>query len=159
MDLKIKLSFIILAFLVISCQNQEKQNELPPSDQLENVKENKKESEIEESKIDVSKIIDQLQGKWKEIEYPYRTAEFVQSTVKFVEEGIVNEPKFENFELSKTCSFNNNNMIDIKPNDIILTLLESNRCEKLRVSNDTLTLTGFSTNTNEDYFIIYKKIL
>ncbi len=159
MDLKIKLSFIILAFLVISCQNQEKQNELPPSDQLENVKENKKESEIEESKLDESKIINQLQGKWKEIEYPYRTAEFVQSTLKFVEEGIVDEPKFENFELSKTCRFDNNNIVDIKPSDIILTLLESNRCEKLQVSNDTLTLTGFSTNTNEDYFIIYKKIL
>lgn len=159
MDLKIKLSFIIFTFLVISCQNQEKPNELSNSDQLENVKEDKKESEIEESKLDESKIINQLQGKWKEIEYPFRTAVFVQSTVKFVEEGIVDEPKFENFELSKTCPFNNNNMIDIKPNDIILTLLESNRCEKLRVSNDTLTLTGFSTNTNEDYFIIYKKIL
>ena len=159
MDLKIKLSFIIFAFLVISCQNPKKQNELPNSDQLENVKEDKKESEIEELKIDESKIIDQLQGKWKEIEYPYRTAEFVQSTVKFVEEGIVDEPKFENFEMSKTCRFDNNNIIDLKPSDIILILLESNRCEKLRVSNDTLTLTGFSTNNNEDYNIIYKKIL
>lgn len=154
-NITIKISLIILVVLIISCKNQNKGNELPNSEQNEIVTEEKQETKMEKIEIDTIKIIEQLQGKWKEIEYPYRTAEFVSSTVKFVEEGTVNKPEFEKFELSEDCPFDNNNIRDIKSGDIILTLPETNRCEKLKVSSDTLILSGFSTNTNEDYNIIY----
>lgn len=158
MNIKIKFFLAILTVFVISCKNQNKENELNNSKQNEIVTEEKQETKIEISKIDKIKIIEQLQGKWKESEYPYRTAEFGSSTVKFVEEGTENKPIFEKFEISENCQFDNNNIKNLKTSDIILSLPETKRCEKLKVSNDTLTLSGFSTNTNEDYNIIYLKL-
>lgn len=113
---------------------------------------------MEISTIDTIKMIEQLQGKWKEAEYPYRTVEFVRSTVKFVEEGVERKPIFEKFEISENCRFDNNNIKDLKTSDIILSLPESKRCEKLKVSNDTLTFSGFKAYTGEDYNIIYLKL-
>ncbi len=153
MDIKIKSLLIILIVLIASCKSQSKENNSSNSAQDEILVE-----EIQETKIDKIKITEQLQGKWKEIEYPYRTAEFVRSTVKFVEEGTVNPPKFEKFEISEDCQFDNNNIRDLKSGDVILTLPETTRCEKLMVSNDTLTLSGFSTNSNDDYHIVYLKL-
>lgn len=158
MDIKIKALSIILVVLIISCKNQNTENELPNSENNEIVKNENQETKIEKTKIDKPKIIEQLQGKWKEHEYPYRTAEFVRSTVKFVEEGMENKPRFEKFEISEACQFDNNNIRDIQSSDVILTLSEASRCEKLKVSNDTLILSGFSTNTNDDYDIIYLKL-
>lgn len=158
MDIKIKSCLIILSVLLISCNNQNKESELPGSEHKETLRKENQETKIEKTKIDKIKIKELLQGKWKENEYPYRTAEFVSSTVKFLEEGTVNKPKFEKFEVSDECLFDNNNIRDLKSNDIILTLPENNRCEKLKVSIDTLILSGFSTNTNEDYNITYLKI-
>ncbi|MFZ6665374.1 hypothetical protein [Peijinzhouia sedimentorum] len=151
--MKIKSLLIILIVLIASCKSQNKENNSSNSTQDEILVE-----EIQETKIDKIKITEQLQGKWKEIEYPYRTAEFVRSTVKFVEEGTVNPPKFEKFEISEDCQFDNNNIRDLKSGDVILTLPETTRCEKLMVSNDTLTLSGFSTNSNDDYHIVYLKL-
>ncbi|MFC2186826.1 hypothetical protein ACFCT7_05840 [Fulvivirgaceae bacterium LMO-SS25] len=151
--MKIKSLLIILIVLIASCKSQNKENNSSNSTQDEILVE-----EIQETKIDKIKITEQLQGKWKEIEYPYRTAEFVRSTVKFVEEGTVNPPKFEKFEISEYCQFDNNNIRDLKSGDVILTLAETTRCEKLMVSIDTLTLSGFSTNSNEDYHIVYLKL-
>lgn len=158
MDIKIKALSIILVVLIISCKNQNTENELPNSENNKIVKNENQETKIEKTKIDKPKIIEQLQGKWKEYEYPYRTAEFVRSTVKFVEEGTESKPRFEKFEISEACQFDNNNIRDIQPSDVILTLSEASRCEKLKVSNDTLILSGFSTNTNDDYDIIYLKL-
>lgn len=148
----IKSLSIILVVFIISCKNQNKESESINSEQKDAVT---KEKEI---KIDTIKIIEELKGKWKENEYPYRTAEFVNSKVKFIQEGMVNEPKFETFQLSLDCQFDNTNIRDIKSGDIILTLPENKRCEKIKVSNDTLTLSGFSGNTNDEYKIIYLKI-
>lgn len=156
--MKIKSLLIILIALIASCKSQNKENNSSNSTQDEILVEEIQETKIEDTKIDKIKITEQLQGKWKEIEYPYRTAEFVRSTVKFVEEGTVNPPKFEKFEVSEDCQFDNNNIRDLKSGDVILTLPETTRCEKLMVSNDTLTLSGFSTNSNEDYHIIYLKL-
>ncbi|WP_373550053.1 hypothetical protein [Haliscomenobacter sp.] len=156
--MKIKSFLIILMVFIVSCKNKNRENELPNSEQNELLRKENQENEIEKIKMAKSKTMEQLQGKWKEIEYPYRTAEFVSSTVKFVEEGTENKPKFENFEVSENCHFDNNNIRDLKSGDIILTLPETKRCEKLKVSNDTLTLSGFSTNNNGDYNIIYKKL-
>ncbi len=158
MDIKIKSCLIILSVLLISCNNQNQESEVSGSEDNEILSKGKQEPIIEEMIIDTAKIIDQLQGKWKEIEYPYRTAEFASSTVKFLEEGTQSKAKFEIFELSDNCQFDNNNIRDLKSGDVILRLPENSRCEKLKVSNDTLTFSGFSTNSKEDYNIIYVKI-
>jgi len=158
MDMKIKYCLIILSVLLISCNNQSKESELHSSEHSGILSKGKQEPIIEEVIIDKPKIIGQLQGRWKEIEYPYRTAEFASSTVKFVEEGTQSKAKFEIFELSDNCQFDNNNIRDLKSGDMILLLPETNRCEKLKISNDTLTFSGFSTNSKEDYKIIYLKI-
>lgn len=145
---------IILILLVISCKNQNNGNELLVPEEKNAVKED---LTIDTLNLDITKITDQLQGKWRENEYPHRTAEFMNSTVKFVEEGIQSKPAFEKFAVGQDCQFSNNNIKDLKAGTIILNLPESNRCEKLKVSNDTLILSGFSTNTNKDYNIVYLK--
>lgn len=150
------LLFIVFALLT-SCKNQSTENEstLPEIKDTASMMTN--ETNLKPVIIDTAKIAEQLQGKWKEIEFPYRTADFKNSTVKFIEEGTVNPPKFEKFEVSAECPFDNNNIRNLSPSDIILTLEENQRCEKLEVSGDTLRLSGFSTNTNEDYNIVYLK--
>lgn len=151
-------SFLIfLIVLLISCKNQNPETERYDSEQNEIVIKEQQETTVPKLKTDQTQMIEQLQGKWREHEYPYRTAEFVGSTVKFIEEGTPNTPEFEKFEVTEECRFDNQNIRDLKTSDIILTLPETERCEKLKVSNDTLTLSGFSTNSNADYHIIYLK--
>lgn len=97
-----------------------------------------------------------LAGKWKETTYPYRTAEFTGSTVKFVEEGTEHDPQFEKYELGNHCKFENNNIKETR--SVLLILPEARRCEQIAVSGDTLTLSGYSTNTKDDYKITYVRI-
>lgn len=149
---------VILTIFIVSCKNQSNENKPNHSKQNEIVTEEKHETKMEISTIDTIKMIEQLQGKWKEAEYPYRTVEFVRSTVKFIEEGMERKPIFEKFEISENCLFDNNNIKDLKASDIILSLPESKRCEKLKVSNDTLTFSGFKAYAGADYNIIYLKL-
>lgn len=156
MNLKIKLSLTFFALMILSCNSNSRDSETSTVEKEEI--EEKEKQETEESILEKDNLISQLQGKWKEIDYPFRTVEFENSTVKLIEEGIADDPKFERFELSQKCLYENNNIREINPNDIILTFVESKRCEKLKVSNDTLTLNGFSTNTNIYYYIIFLKL-
>ncbi len=155
--MKIKSFFLILTVFIFSCKNENKTNDLQNSQNSEIVKEEKKVTKEEVSNPDNAKIIEQLQGKWKENEYPFRTAEFKNSTVKFIEEGIPNEPEFEKFEISQNCQFDNSNIQDLKLTDIILILPEKKFCQKLAVSKDTLILSGYSTNSSKEYKITYLK--
>jgi len=97
-----------------------------------------------------------LTGKWKETTYPYRTAEFRGSNVKFVEEGTEHDPQFEKYELGNHCKFENNNIKETP--SVLLILPEARRCEQIAVSGDTLTLSGYSANTEDEYIITYVKI-
>ena len=158
MTIQMKSFLIILVVFMFSCKDKNRENKLPNSAQNKTLNKENQENEIEKIKVVKGTVIKQLQGKWKEIAYPYRTAEFVRSTVKFIEEGTDKELKFENFDVSEACHFDNNNIRDLKLGDIILILPETNRCEKLKILNDTLTLSGFSTNSNENYNIVYLKL-
>jgi len=51
-----------------------------------------------------------------------------------------------------------NNIKEVDKNTIILSLTEEQRCEKLKIENETLILSGYSTNTEADYKIVYKKM-
>ena len=155
MKLRTTTLLIVFIAMIISCKNttQEQRSEFLEKDEL--ITETQ-EPEVGLSESERIKIIENLQGKWKETEYPYRTAEFKNATVKFIEEGIVEEPKFQTFEIVSQCPFSVNNIKNVKPGEAILALPETQRCEKLKISNDSLILSGFSTNSNENYSIIYK---
>jgi hypothetical protein len=108
--------------------------------------------------IDRDSIVKVLQGKWKETEYPYRLAHFENTTVKFVDEGVVEEPTFKEYTISKDCPFEVNNIKNAGANDIFLIMPGAKTCEVLKLSSDTLILNGFNVTTNSDYNIIYKKV-
>ena len=155
MHLQTKGFLTILSILVLSCTHQNKENNA--TQQQTRTKE-KLETSMAIPETERMKIMDHLQGKWKEAAYPYRTAEFLHSTVQFIEEGTENKPVFEKFEISENCPFDNNNIKDIKTGEIMLSLPETKRCEKLKIAGDTLILHGFSANTGEDYNILYLRL-
>lgn len=109
------------------------------------------------SKIDPGQIAESLQGEWKEPEYPFRRAEFKNYKVKFTEEGVVEEPQFKEFEVLSDCPFETKNIRSNRSNDVFLIIKDDERCEKLNVSNDSLTLSGFNSTINSDYQILYIK--
>ena len=108
--------------------------------------------------INTNNIIQNLQGKWKETEYPFRQVHFVNNTVKFIEEGIADEPAYVEYTISKNCPLQVNNLKNAGEDDIFLVMAEAGTCEILKVSNDTLTLSGFNVSSKSDYQIIYKKV-
>ncbi len=110
------------------------------------------------ARLPITEIITKLQGEWKEPDYPFRRLEVKGQTVKFTEEGIAEKPKFTAFELSNSCPFEVNNIKSIEADEIIFSIAENKRCEKLKIKGDTLKLRGYSTHTKEDYEIIYKKV-
>ena len=115
-----------------------------------------------EINIDVSanrdSIIKNLQGKWRESEYPYRVAHFENTTVKFIEEGVVEEPTFREYTISNECPFQVNNIKNAGDDDIFLVIAEARTCEIIKVSDSTLTLSGFNISSNSNYSIVYKKM-
>jgi len=154
---KINIFLIVLAVLVISCKNKTAELNVESPEKNDVSSETIEETEINISEINTNKIIEQLQGKWKENEYPYRAIEFKESTAKYTEEGISEQLKFKKFEILDKCLFNANNIKNLNSGDIILSLPEAERCEKLEITHDTLILSGFSTNTKKDYHIVYLK--
>lgn len=147
---------VILSFSMFSCEKAATKSTVEQSDKNKVVESTDRVTENEVVETDESTLAKSLQGKWREDAYPFRTVEFKDSTVKFVEEGTVNDPKFEKFELGTHCPFENTN---IKNSDSIMLLIlpEKIRCEKIYVSNDTLIVSGYSTDTNSDYTILYLK--
>jgi len=72
----------------------------------------KKPKSIENDKIentsiekdDFSQYVEQLQGEWKRVSYPYGIIEFKDRQVKFADgEGSEETPQFQDYFLSKTC--------------------------------------------------------
>jgi hypothetical protein len=108
--------------------------------------------------IDTDSIVNVLQGKWKETEYPYRLAHFENTTVKFVEEGVAEEPTFKEYTISNHCPFEVNNIKNAGAKELFLIMPGAKTCEILKLSGDTLLLNGFNVSTNSDYNIIYKKL-
>ena len=149
------LSFL-LTMILFSCKNGKKDVILQDIEINEADASRKINNEI--SAIDRESIIENLQGKWKEIEYPFREAHFENTTVKFIEEGVAGEPAFREFTISKDCPFDVNNIKNAGDDDIFLIIPGTSTCEIINVSKDTLTLSGFNVSSNIDYHIIYKKM-
>ena len=146
----------ILTILFISCNNgnKEAQTKKTESDNNETFQEKKNKL----STTDRDSIIKNLQGEWREIQYPFRLVLFKNTTVKFIEEGVEEKPTFQDFNILQECPFEVNNIKNSRSNSIFLVIVEAKTCEILIVSKDTLTLSGFSTNTNSDYYITYSKV-
>lgn len=147
---------LLLTIIMMSCSNTKKEADAKISD-LDNKKalQGKKSTTATN---DSTSIIKQLQGKWKESEYPFRIAHFKGTTVKFIEEGTETEPIFREFKISKNCSFDVNNLKNAHSEDVFLVIVEAKSCEILKVSNNTLTLSGFNVSDNHDYKIVYSKV-
>lgn len=149
------LALVSLTTILISCKEVK---ELEPV--IENPELNTKTSpgvENESPVVDQEVLIKKLQGNWREPEYPFRVIVFQDSFVKFLEEGIVEKPRFQKYKISGNCLFEVNNINKIGPDDLFLVLVENKRCEKLKVFNDTLTLSGFNVNTGTEYQIVYRR--
>lgn len=114
--------------------------------------------ECEIIKIDRDAIIRGLQGSWKEPEYPFRLAQFKDTLVKFTEEGVVEEPEFRQFRILSHCPYDVTNIKNVKPDEFILVMPEAGTCEKLQLSSNTFTLSGYSAHTEREYSIIYEKV-
>lgn len=157
MRFKIFALVVLLTSILISCKDEKELEHISDSPGL-NTNDSQKEAENEIPMVDPGALIQELQGYWRETEYPYRVAEFQDSLVKFIEEGIAEEPKFQEYKISGDCPFEVNNIINIVPEDLILVMIENKTCEKLKVSNDILTLSGFNVNTGTEYQIVYKRV-
>ncbi len=155
-----KFKVYVLGFLLIlifnSCNNESEGTDVkdPGLKSKDTTAEMKNEVTTKEHDL----IIKKLQGNWKETEYPFRTAQFKNTTVKFTEEGVAAEPAFREFRISQDCPFKVNNIKNARTNDLFLVMAEAGTCEILMVSNDTLTLSGFNESSNSEYKIIYSKL-
>lgn len=156
MKFKICSLVCFVAIFLISCSNTKKQDHTK-TPQLDNKEVSRKNNNVT-AIIDSASIINKLIGKWKESEYPFRIVYFKSKTVKFIEEGTEKEPEFREFKISDTCPFDVNNIKNAQPEDIFFVLAESKTCEILKVSNNTLILSGFNVNDGRDYKIVYSKV-
>lgn len=155
MKIKIYALSLLLTMMLFSCKNNE--GDVTLEDIEINEADTTREMNSEISAIERENIIENLQGKWKETEYPFREAHFVNTTVKFIEEGVAEEPAFREYTISKDCPFEVNNIKNAGDDDIFIIIPGTSTCEIINVSGDTLTLTGFNVSSNSDYHIIYKK--
>lgn len=147
---------MLFTVLLMSCSNTEKETDAKVIE-LDSNKTSQKRNNVTTT-FDSASIVNKLQGKWKESEYPFRVAHFKNTTVKFNEEGIEKEPAFREFKISKDCPFDVNNIKNAQSEDIFLVMAEAKSCEILKVSNNTLTLSGFNASNGNDYKIVYSKM-
>lgn len=148
----------LLVVFLFACKDASKQPEDHQSPKNESVIEQTDDEANLSSPLNKDEVIKNIQGKWKESEYPYRMMEISGQEVKFTEEGVVESPTFKAFEISNKCPFEVNNIKEVDKSMIILSIAEEQRCEKLKIENETLILSGYSTHTEADYEIVYKKM-
>ncbi|WP_068593520.1 hypothetical protein [Cochleicola gelatinilyticus] len=148
--------YILLILLMCACNekaSEKRVNTLETTSEATPLKN----SETPTGKVNATQIQKQLQGVWKEAEYPFRKVEFKDWMVKLTEEGVSGSSTFETYALAGSCRFANTNIKDVTPTTLLLTLTESERCEKMNLTDTTLTLSGFNTSSNANYEIVYLK--
>lgn len=157
--LKVYTCLLIVLAIGASCQNVKNENRLDDTENTnDSLKMSGQETLHKDPTIDKGEIINSLQGEWREIEYPFRLAIFQESSLKLVEEGIAEEPRFKKYEISDSCPFDVNNIKEVTKDEWILVMVEDETCEKLSITTDTLIFRGFSVHTNAEYEIVYQKV-
>ncbi len=147
------LRFFLLSMILLTVMNSCKENKTDRVD--------KDSTEISaDPKIltDTTGINNTLQGIWRESEYPYRQIHFEKNQMKFIEEGVVEEPKFKEFRITRECPYNVNNIISTSPEDIFLVIVDDKSCEKLNIDNNTLKLSGYNISSQSDYTMAFKRV-
>ena len=147
---------IFITAILISCNNSQETSDTKSS-AITNT-DTSLEINKNETVTDSNQIIENLQGEWKEPEYPFRRAQFKNTRVKFIEEGLEEEPAFKEYKILKECPYEVNNIKNANPDDVFLVMIKDKTCEIIKISNDNLTLSGYSSNTNNNYKIVYKKM-
>ncbi|QQX77161.1 MULTISPECIES: hypothetical protein [Aequorivita] len=147
MKLKKIAILLLLTAIIVSCKNKKEESKETETPITET-------TTPETVMRDTVAIIENLQGKWKEAEYPYRTAEFKGAEVKFVEEGVVEPPKFEAYQIATTCPARQESANKIAPELVYFYLPENKLCQKISVADGKLTLSG----TTQDYRIVYERV-
>src|SRR5690606_10401939 len=113
---------------------------------------------IEIPDIDTLALIQNLQGVWREPEYPFNRVEFKNTTVRMVEEGVAEHSVFRPFSLSHLCPYDVANMDKSQLTDTILVIEDTDRCEKLSFSRDSLILSGYNPHSQSIYQIDYVRV-
>lgn len=147
---------LLFAMMLFSCKNNE--GDVTLEDIEVNESDTAREINNDNAAINSDSIIKNLQGKWKETEYPFREVHFENTKVKFNEEGVAEETVFRKYSISKDCPFEVNNLKNAGEDDIFLVMEEARTCEIIKVTDSTLTLSGFNVSSNSDYNIVYKKL-
>lgn len=153
MNFKFFFSSLILTILLISCRNSTEQ---PATQKFE--KNNTTITQDHPIQTDTTGIHKTLQGIWKESEYPYRQLHFENNLVKFTEEGVIEEPMFREFKILRECPFDVNNIKTTRPEDIFLVVIDEGTCERLRIANNFLSLSGFNISTQTEYSMAFEKV-
>jgi len=147
---------LLFAMMLFSCKNNE--GDVTLEDIEVNELDTAREINNDNAAINSDSIIKNLQGKWKETEYSFREVHFENTKVKFNEEGVAEETVFRKYSISKDCPFEVNNLKNAGEDDIFLVMEEARTCEIIKVTDSTLTLSGFNVSSNSDYNIVYKKL-
>ena|SRR5690606_6652698 len=147
---------LLFAMMLFSCKNNE--GDVTIEDIEVNESDTAREINNDNAAINSDSIIKNLQGKWKETEYSFREVHFENTKVKFNEEGVAEETVFRKYSISKDCPFEVNNLKNAGEDDIFLVMEEARTCEIIKVTDSTLTLSGFNVSSNSDYNIVYKKL-
>ncbi len=151
MKMPIKIFGALIAFQFFSCANENDNTTL-------NSELNNTDTSLNRTSHESTFNVENLKGKWKEFEYPFRQLDFKDSTVKLTEEGTEEAPRYKPYKILNACPFTVNNMKNAESSDDFLVMTEDSSCEIIKLSNDTLTLSGFSSNTMSDYKISFGKI-
>lgn len=150
--------WILSTLLIVSCKAPAADTTSEKSKVDTTKKEVLEVTDIEISNMDTLALIQSLQGVWREPEYPFNRAEFKNTTVRMVEEGVAEASVFRPFTISHQCPYDVSNMEKNHPTDTILVFNGIDRCEKLCLSQDTLILSGYNTHTQSMYRIDYVRV-
>lgn len=152
--MKFRYVLLLIFISIISCKGKDSENVDTNIDSTNTETTTKNKSE---SNINITEIIENLQGEWKEKDYPFRSVIFEGYKIKFIEEGVSEDLVFKKYKITNECIYKTNNIKNISPQDLILIIPEDERCEKINISKDTLIFSGFNVSSGSDYKIVYIK--
>ncbi len=101
----------------------------------------------EENVLNFDSLVDKLQGEWKEPKYPFRRVIFKNNQVKFIEEGVIEPPKFREYQLANSCGEYKSKT----SKNIYFYISGKKRCEVIEIIADSLKISG----AGQDYNILY----
>ncbi|OAQ40451.1 hypothetical protein A5893_05745 [Pedobacter psychrophilus] len=149
------ISLLTITIFLFSCNSDSKTGNKHDSIVIKDTSQQHidKEEIVDNSENDKKSVIDELQGKWVRVDYPFSIYEFKNSQVKLTEEGLVGPLKFKDFNIQNSCVSSESGSSRFSKSDMYLYISPEKSCYHLSISNDTLTLGG----TDAEYSLKFKK--